>query len=129
MSSRQCKNNWLDTYLEYTAFQEAPLKFHMWTGLSTLASVLQRKVKLPRGYFNIFPNLYVALVAPSGFTKTSAADISIKFLKEVKRHRDNRGKGNLLVYTRLLQRSYHKQRTVLCDSIRTGDEDLLRRSQ
>ena len=84
MSTRQCKTNWLDTYLEYTAFQEAPLKFHLWTGLSTLASVLQRKVKLPRGYFNIFPNLYVALVAPSGFTKTSAADISIKFLKEVK---------------------------------------------
>jgi len=81
--SRKCTSNWLDTYLEYTAFQEAPRKFHLWTGLSTLASVVKRNIKLPRGYFNIYPNLYVALVAPSGFTKTSAADISIKFLKEV----------------------------------------------
>jgi len=83
MSIRKCTTNWLDTYLEYTAFQEAPRKFHLWTGLSTLASAVKRNVKLPRGYFNIYPNLYVALVAPSGFTKTSAADISIKFLKEI----------------------------------------------
>jgi hypothetical protein len=83
MPSRKCATNWLDTYLEYTAFQEAPKKFHLWTGLSTLASVVKRNVKLPRGYFDIYPNLYVALVAPSGFTKTSAADISIKLLKQV----------------------------------------------
>ncbi len=81
---RKCPNNWLDTYLEYTSFQEAPKKFHLWTGLSTLASAVQRNIKYPRGYFNIFPNLYVALVAPSGFTKTTASDVSIKFLKEVK---------------------------------------------
>lgn len=84
MAVRKCATNWIETYLEYTAFQEAPAKFHLWTGLSTLASVAQRNIKLPRGYFNIYPNLYVALVAPSGFTKTSAADISIGFLKEVK---------------------------------------------
>jgi len=82
--SRKCTPNWLDTYLEYTQYQEAPSKFHLWTGLSTLASTVSRNVKLPRGYFNIYPNLYVALVAPSGFTKTSAADISISFLKHVK---------------------------------------------
>jgi len=82
--TRKCPVSWIETYLEYTAFQEAPAKFHLWTGLSTIASVVKRNVRLPRGYFDIFPNLYVALVAPSGFTKTSAADIAIGFLKQVK---------------------------------------------
>ena len=84
MPSRKCQKNWIETYLEYTAFQESPAKFHLWTGLSTLASAVRRNIKLPRGYFNIFPNLYVALVAPSGFTKTSAADIATSLLKEIK---------------------------------------------
>jgi len=39
---------------------------------------------LPRGYFNIFPNLYVAIVGPTGITKTTAADIGIDLLEQVK---------------------------------------------
>jgi hypothetical protein len=42
-----------------------------------LASAVRRNLHLPRGYFNIYPNLYIALVAPSGFSKSSAANIGI----------------------------------------------------
>jgi len=67
--------NWLKSYIDYTSFQEAPESFHTWVGLSILASTTKRNIYLPRGYFNIFPNLYIALVAPSGFSKSSAANI------------------------------------------------------
>lgn len=76
--------NWLSTYLKYTSFQEAPTKFHEWIGLSIIAATIQRNVCLPRGYFNIYPNLYMALVAPTGFSKTSSADIGIELLDQLK---------------------------------------------
>jgi hypothetical protein len=77
-------SNWLDAYIQYTQYQEAPEKIHTWIGLSVLASAVRRNVYLPRGYWNIFPNLYVAVVAPTGFSKTSAADIGVGLLDGVK---------------------------------------------
>ena len=74
--SRKCAN-WLDTYVQYTRFQEAPEMIHTWVGLSLLAMTVNRSICLPRGYFKIYPNLYVAIVAPSGFSKSSAANIGI----------------------------------------------------
>ena len=82
--TRKCTPNWIDTYLRFTTFQEAPEKFHLWTALSTIASAVRRSVCLPRGYFNIYPNLYVAIVGPTGITKTTSADIGIELLEEVK---------------------------------------------
>lgn len=81
--ARRCQN-WLDTYISFTRYQEAPTIMHLWTGLSLLASTIRRNVCLPRGYFNIFPNLYVALVAPSGFSKSSAANIGTDILTTIK---------------------------------------------
>lgn len=81
--SRKCAN-WLDTYVQYTLFQEAPKKMHTWVGLLLLASCVQRRVYFPRGYFNIYPNLYVALVAPTGFSKSSAANIGVYLLEQLK---------------------------------------------
>jgi len=81
--SRKC-SNWLSTYIKYTTFQEAPKKMHTWVGLSLLASTVQRNIYLDRGYFSIYPNLYVAIVAPTGFSKSSAANIGIKLLDQLK---------------------------------------------
>lgn len=84
--SRKC-SNWLRSYVDYTRFQEAPESFHTWVALSILASTVKRNIYLPRGYFNIYPNLYIALVAPSGFSKSSAANIGansiLSHVKEV----------------------------------------------
>lgn len=38
----------------------------MWSGISTIASALQRKVWIPFGLDNLYPNLYIMLVAPPG---------------------------------------------------------------
>ena len=80
---RKC-SNWLETYLRYTTFQEAPTKMHTWVGLYLLASTIQRRVYLDRGYFKIFPNLYVAIVAPTGFSKSAATNIGVKIIEQLK---------------------------------------------
>ena len=82
--TRKCTKSWLDTYTDYTQFQEAPEKYHTWAGLSTIASAVRRNVYLPRGYFSIYPNLYIAIVGPTGLTKTTSADIGIDLLEQIK---------------------------------------------
>lgn len=58
--------NWLQSYREYTEELEAPDSFHLWTGLSILASATRRNTFLNQGIYLLFPNLYVILVAPAG---------------------------------------------------------------
>jgi len=51
----------------------APAHFHLFSGLLCIAGVLERRVRIEYGPINIYPNLYLALVAPSSFYyKTSA---------------------------------------------------------
>lgn len=72
MSDRKL-SNWLDSYLEYTFESEPPEIFHIWTGISTVASALQRKCVLNWGHLRFYPNLYIVLVAPSGKARKGTA--------------------------------------------------------
>lgn len=82
--ARSCPNGWLKAYREYTAQQESPDTFHLWTALSMLSSTVRRNVWVDQGYYKIFPNLYVILVAPPGVCKKSVAmSIGLKLLRKV----------------------------------------------
>lgn len=77
--------NWLSAYGQYTEDTESPASFHVWTALWVLAGALRRKVWIEAGHFNIYPNLYVLLVAPPGKArKTAAISIGTKFLEKLK---------------------------------------------
>lgn len=81
--------SWLDDYLDYTAAQESPEEFHLFSGLTVIASVLNRQVWLPRTTrdgierYRVYPGqLATVLVADSGFLrKTTAVDIAHDFMK------------------------------------------------
>src|SRR5688500_10233816 len=76
--------NWLQSYGEYTAGNEAPESFHLWVGLSTLAGATQRNVMLQMQYFDVLTNMFTILVAPAGTArKTTALKIGRNLLKEV----------------------------------------------
>ena len=76
--------DWLSGYLEYTENSEPPTIYHKFCGLSVLAGVLQRRVYLKWSFEEIFPNLYVILVGPSGRTRKGVAlNIAKSFLKQV----------------------------------------------
>lgn len=76
-------NDWLDNFLTFTDNTEPKRSFRLWTGISTIAAMLQRKVSLPWGHFNIFPNLYIVLVGPSGSRKGTAMNLGYPFLREL----------------------------------------------
>jgi len=59
--------------MEYASSSEPPASYHAWTGLSMIASVLQRKAWVSWGFDNVYPNMYIILVGPSGKTKKGTA--------------------------------------------------------
>lgn len=65
--------DWLEAYLVYTNESKSPECFHLWTGISIIAGALQRKVWFDMGYYQLYPNLYIVLVAPPGRCAKSTA--------------------------------------------------------
>ena len=65
--------DWLESYLEYTFNSEPPESFHVWTAISTIAAVLQRKCIMNWGKLRFYPNMYVVIVAPSGKARKGTA--------------------------------------------------------
>jgi len=75
--------DWLRGYLEYTRNQESPSMFHLWTGVSTIAATLERKVFIDRGYYKLHPNIYIVLVGASArVRKSTAIGIASNIYKE-----------------------------------------------
>ncbi|KKN23494.1 hypothetical protein LCGC14_0904290 [marine sediment metagenome] len=66
-------DNWLMRYGEYTIESESPEQFHLWTGLSIIASVVRRNVWLDQGTHTLYPNMYVILVGPPGRVRKSTS--------------------------------------------------------
>jgi hypothetical protein len=77
-------NNWLQAFIDYASFGEAPKHMYFWTGVSTIAGVLRRKVWLDEKSFKWFPNFYIVLVAPPGIvSKSTTAGIGMDLLRAV----------------------------------------------
>lgn len=75
---------WIGDYLRYTDRHEAPDLFHFWVGVSVLHAAIRRSVYFEHGYYHIFPNCYIILVAPPGVCKKSTAtNIGVEILQEV----------------------------------------------
>ncbi len=65
-------NDWLKTYMRYTAYNEAPDIFHIWAGIGTIAAALRRKVyfdQMPTYMWT--PNFYIIFVGPPGIVQKS----------------------------------------------------------
>lgn len=62
--------SFIEAYLEYTALLPSPEIFRKWTAIAIIAGALERKVWVRTAPGNLYPNLYVWLVAPPGKGKT-----------------------------------------------------------
>jgi hypothetical protein len=83
--SKRNFSNWLLEYMSYTKHSESPDSLHFWTGVSTIAGALRRKVWIDQRHFQWTPNFYIVFVAPPGIaTKSTTIGIGMKLLREVK---------------------------------------------
>jgi hypothetical protein len=77
-------NNWLQAFIDYAGYGEAPKHMYFWVAVSTIAGVLRRKVWVDQKSFKWFPNFYVVLVAPPGIvSKSTTAGIGMDLLRSV----------------------------------------------
>lgn len=82
--ARKCTKNWISTYLQYTTVQKAPERYHLWIAISIIASTMERNCYIDRGFYTLYPNLYVAIVGPTAFlSKSTAGDIGTEFLEKI----------------------------------------------
>jgi hypothetical protein len=72
-TGRSLDANWLSAYGEYSSGTESPESFHLWTGLSVLASACRRNIWLDQGVYDVHPHLFVILVGPPGKVAKSTA--------------------------------------------------------
>jgi len=66
-------DDWLEAYLKFAENTEPPTSYHMWVGISVIASALQRKTHMIWGHSKIYPNQYIILVGPSGTARKGDA--------------------------------------------------------
>ncbi len=73
--TRRLKDGIINAFHKYAEYPntEIPGLFVLWTAISTVASVLGRDCFIDQGYFIIYPNLYIVLVAGSAWCKKSTA--------------------------------------------------------
>lgn len=78
-------DDWLKAFVEYSSFGEAPLKMLFWTGVSTVAGALRRRVWIDQKYFQWLPNFYIIFVAPPGIvSKSTTANIGMNLLRQLR---------------------------------------------
>ena len=76
--------HWLKAYCNFTAASEAPLDFHFWTGVSTIAATLRRQVWRDELLYKWTPNFYIIFVGPPGIvTKSTTLNIGYSLLRKV----------------------------------------------
>jgi Protein of unknown function (DUF3987) len=75
-------HDWLSAFVEYTKHGEAPTKMYFWTGVTTIAGALRRRIWFDQAHFKWYPNLYTIIVAPPGVvSKSTTADLGMDLLR------------------------------------------------
>lgn len=76
--------NWLEAYVDYAKFGEAPVSMMFWTGVWTVASALRRRVWIDQAYFQWIPNFYIIIVSPPGIVaKSTTVSVGSRLLRAV----------------------------------------------
>jgi hypothetical protein len=75
------QGGFFDRYCTYTEHSEAPLAYHLFCALVGIGVTVNRRVWFNMGYYNLFPNIGIILLGPSGIKKTTAANIVVEMLQ------------------------------------------------
>ena len=83
MSNRNLPD-WIEGFMKLTENSEPPKMFRKWTAIATIASALQRKVRVEWGTsLTFYPNMYIVLVGPSATRKGTAMNFGLDIIKQI----------------------------------------------
>lgn len=75
--------SFFDVYDQYCSGTESPLAYHRWSAISTVASIIGRKLWLDFGFYRIYPNMMITLVGPPALKKTTAMSTARRVAREL----------------------------------------------
>jgi hypothetical protein len=82
--SRKCNEGIIEEICKYCEATEVPSTYALWTAIFSVSAVLGRDCSIDQGYFKIYPNQYVILVAKSAVCrKSTAINMATDFLWKV----------------------------------------------
>ena len=65
-------SDWITNFLDYTAAIPSPASFRLWSAITAISGVLERKVWIQTAQSFLYPNLFTLLVGPPATGKTQA---------------------------------------------------------
>lgn len=74
---------WIDDVLKATEEAESPVSFMRWSCLAAISATVRNKVWLDKQLYNLYPNIYVFLVGPSGIKKGFPVAVSKALVRAV----------------------------------------------
>lgn len=82
-------DNFIDAFMEYTQYVEAPERYLRWSAYSIISGALERRTWIRvKGEVNCYPNQFIMLVGPPGLVrKSSSSRKAIALLKHIKKLR------------------------------------------
>lgn len=95
--------SFLRNYMTFTAGSEVAENYHFWSGIFALSAIVNRRVWINMGAYNLYPNLYIILLGPPGSGKDLAMDTSRLIVEDiggVKFSGDAQTKESLVRYLR-----------------------------
>ncbi len=82
---RKLKEGVLEAYCKYAEHTEVPATFALWSGIATVSAALGRDCFVDFGFFTVYPNTYVVLVAKSAkCRKSTSVQMALFFMQRVK---------------------------------------------
>jgi hypothetical protein len=79
--------SFLKAFTTFCDDTEASPVYATYSGLVTLSAIVSRRIWLPMGHFNVYPNLYVVLVGPQGIRKSTAMDVGKGLIRQINKSR------------------------------------------
>ncbi len=81
---RKLRSGIVEAICKFTEDTEVPAIFSVWAGISAVGAAIGRDCFVDQGYFAIYPNLYIVLVAGSArCRKSTAVNIAGDFIQKV----------------------------------------------
>lgn len=64
--------SYVQNYMIWNTNTEVPETYYFWSGVSSLAALVNGQVWIKMGRYSIYPNMYIVMIGPPGNGKTSA---------------------------------------------------------
>ncbi|HWY35491.1 MAG TPA: hypothetical protein VNX68_12670, partial [Nitrosopumilaceae archaeon] len=87
--------SWLSVLVESCEENESPPKFFYWCGLAAISAVMKKQVYTDRFFYNLYPNIYVFLVAGSGMKKGIPISVAKRLVEKTKTCRIISGRNSM----------------------------------